>query len=93
MTLQNIMGAIKDITDLTIKLLDSKEGRKFAAEIAKIQILTATIQSEQAAIMEKYAESQLEVIRLNKRIAELETQNNDLKTPPGDEGMCSVMEP
>jgi cell division protein FtsB len=87
------MSAIKDITDLTIQLLNSKEGRKFAAEIAKIQVLTATIQSEQAAVVEKYTEAQAENIRLRQRVAELESQQNDLKTPPGDEGMCYVMKP
>jgi hypothetical protein len=89
MNVINFMGAIKDITDLTIKLLNSKEGRKFATQIAMIQSLAATVQSEQAAILDEYTESQLENLRLAKRIAELEAQQNDLKPPPGDEGMCS----
>jgi hypothetical protein len=87
------MGAIKDITDLTIKLLNSKEGRKFAAEIAKIQVLAATIQSEQAAVVEKYTEAQLENVRLAKRNAELEAQLAGSKRDPGDDEMFSVMKP
>ncbi len=82
------MGAIKDLTDLTIKLLESKDARKFAAEIAKIQVLAATIQSEQASIVEKYTQSQLENVRLAKRLAELETQNQGLEPESGDEKMC-----
>lgn len=66
------MGAIKDITDLTIKLLDSKEGRKFAAEIAKIQSLTLALQSEQAAIVEKNADLLAENLDLKRKAFDLQ---------------------
>jgi hypothetical protein len=47
------MGAIKDLTDLTIKLLEMKEAQRFATEIIKIQALVASLQAEHAEIMDR----------------------------------------
>jgi hypothetical protein len=66
------MGAIKDITDLTITLLNSKEGRKFSAEIAKIQSFTLALQAEQSAIVEKNSDLLTENLNLKHKAFDLE---------------------
>jgi len=47
------MGEIKDIADLTIKLLQMKEAKQFAGEILKIQSLASSVQSQQAEMLER----------------------------------------
>lgn len=47
------MGAIKDIVDLTVQLLDRVDARKFSGEIMKIQSLAGSLQLEHATIIEK----------------------------------------
>ncbi len=46
------MGAIKDIVDLTTKLVDSVKDRKFAAELRELQRMIGGFQSEQAELHE-----------------------------------------
>ncbi len=66
------MGAIKDIMDLTIKLLESKEARKFATEIIKIQTLVASIQSENSSLVEKNTQLQHENLELKHQLMQIE---------------------
>lgn len=73
------MGAIKDITDLTIKLLESKDARKVSTEILKIQSLVATLQSEQAALSERNAELQHENLQLRKELDQAVTTHRARK--------------
>jgi hypothetical protein len=47
-----IMGAIKDLVELVVKLAEAPGRGKFAAEINQIQILIAKIQSETATLLE-----------------------------------------
>lgn len=66
------MGAIKDLTDLTVKLIDSAKDRKFAGELREIQRMVAALQSEHADIHEKRISLMTENAELKQRIAGLE---------------------
>src|SRR3989442_149137 len=66
------MGALKDIADLVTRLIESKEGRKFAAEISKIQSAVASLQSEHAAIIERDAQVLTENLELKRKVAKLD---------------------
>jgi regulator of replication initiation timing len=86
------MGAIKDITDLTIKLLESKDARKLSAELIKIQSLVATLQSEHAAIWEKNTQLQSENIRLKKKLEEVEsTHRKEITALRGERDLRSQL--
>jgi len=50
------MGAIKDLTELTEKLANSVQDRRFAGELLAIQRAVAAIQTEQASIVENNIE-------------------------------------
>ena|SRR6266545_4103779 len=67
-----IMGALKDIADLVARLIESKEGRKFAAEISKIQSAVASLHSEHAAIIERDTQVMTENLELKRKVAKLE---------------------
>ena len=69
------MGTIKDITDLTIDLINTTQDRKLTAKITAIQSLIATLQSEQSATV-------TENLDLRKKIFELEKENLALKEKP-----------
>ncbi len=68
------MGAIKNITDLTIKLMERKSARRFTNEVLKIQSLAAEVQSEHAAIVERDSQLVAENQDLKRRNKELEEQ-------------------
>ena len=79
------MGAIKDITDLTIDLINSTQDRKLTAKITAIQSLIATFQSEQSATIEKNAQLITENLDLRKTNSELENTIFNLKQEHADE--------
>ncbi len=66
------MGAIKDITDLTIKLMERKSAKRFTTEVLKIQSLAASLQSEHAGIVERETRMAAENQKLKARNKELE---------------------
>lgn len=67
------MGAIKDIVDLCIKLRDENRDGRVSAAISEIQSLTLTLQSEQAAIVEKNSELVTENLGLKRKMLDMET--------------------
>ena len=71
-----IMGAIKDIVDLCIKLRDENRDGKISAAISEIQSLTLSLQSEQVAIIEKNSELVTENLGLKRKLLELETSHS-----------------
>ncbi len=70
-----IMGAIKDIVDLCIKLRDENRDGKISAAISEIQSLTLSLQSEQVAIAEKNSEFVTENLGLKRKLLEMETSH------------------
>jgi hypothetical protein len=82
------MGAIKDLTDLVIRLLEKADDRKFAAELREVQKMIASIQSEHAAIHEQRIALMSENADLKQQIANLKQQLVELKgiqhRPDGD---------
>jgi len=68
------MGAIKDITDLTIKLMERKSAKRFTNEVLKIQSLAASLQSEHAAILDRESHLITENLDLKRKNKELEDQ-------------------
>jgi regulator of replication initiation timing len=73
------MGTIKDITDLTIDLINSTQDRKLTTKITAIQSLIASFQSEHFAVIEKNTELLMENFELKQKISELEKTNAELK--------------
>ncbi len=69
------MGTIKDITDLTIDLINSTQDRKLTAKITAIQSLISTLQSEQSATIEKNMQLMTINLALEKKIFELEKRH------------------
>src|SRR5258706_558591 len=67
-----VMGALKDIADLVTRLIESKEGRKFAAEISKIQSAVASLYSEHAAIIERDTQVMMQNLDLKRKVANIE---------------------
>jgi hypothetical protein len=72
--MRGCMGAIKDLTDLTVKLIDSAKDRKFAGELREIQRMVAALQSEHADIHEKRIALMAENAELKQRIGTLQTE-------------------
>lgn len=66
------MGAIKDLTDLVARLVESVQDRKFAAELREVQRMIGSIQSEQAAMHEQRMTLITENADLKQKIAALE---------------------
>ena len=75
------MGAIKDAIDLLIELQGRVQDRQLAAEILKAQSLISSVQSENAALLEKYAQSKKENIELIDEIFELKKHIAELEAP------------
>jgi DNA-binding transcriptional ArsR family regulator len=75
-----IMGAIKDIVDLCIQLRNENRDGKVAAAISEIQSLTLSLQSEQAAIVEKNSELLTENLNLKRKMLDMETANTHAMT-------------
>jgi predicted nuclease with TOPRIM domain len=80
------MGALKDIVDLCVKLRDEVGDRKAAEVVGKIQSLTLTLQSEQAAIverdtalMERNAKLVSENLEFERKTSELQQQIKKLE--------------
>ena len=73
------MGTIKDITDLTIDLINSTQDRKLTTKITAIQSLISTLQSEQSATIEKNVQLMTINLDLEKKIFELEKEISQLK--------------
>ncbi len=66
------MSAIKDVIDLTVKLVDRVKDRKLAEEIRQIQSLISLVQSENAVIVSANLELEKKVFELEKVISNLE---------------------
>jgi hypothetical protein len=66
------MSAIKEIVDLTVKLLESKAASKFAGEVRQIQLAVATLQSEHAAIIERDTNLLAENLELKRKMGQMD---------------------
>ncbi len=66
------MGAIKDLTELVTRLVDSVKDRKFAAELREVQRMIASLQSEQAEAHEQRIALMTENAQLKQKIAAFE---------------------
>lgn len=64
------MGTIKDITDLTVDLINSTQDRKLTAKITSVQSLIATLQSEHSTIVEENLTLRNKIFELEKRHAD-----------------------
>ncbi len=73
------MGTIKDITDLTIELINSVKDRKLTSKITQIQSLIGTFQSEQFAMVEKNTELLTENFNLKQEISDLKNAHTELE--------------
>jgi len=79
------MGTIKDLTDLTVKLIDSAKDRKFAGELREIQRMVAAIQSEHADIQEKQVALMMENAELKQKVASLQMQISEANRKAAEE--------
>ena len=73
------MGAIKDAIDLLIDLQGRVQDRKLSTEILHIQSLVSSVQSENAALLEKYSQAKKENIDLMSEIFELKKKVSELE--------------
>ena len=69
------MGAIKDLLDLTAQLINSVKDRRIAAELAKIQSLISTVQSEYFEARERNVQLLADNARLQQQVTDLQTSH------------------
>ena len=86
------MGAIKDLIDLITQLANSKEGRKLASELLKIQQLVLALQSEQASLHETNIELREARTQDREKISAMEAKIQEpsakTNTGPADVPTC-----
>lgn len=71
------MGAIKDVLDLTVQLINSVKDREVTAKITAIQSLIHTVQSENFSVIEKNTQLLTENSALKKVNSELEIKHRN----------------